>query len=118
MGLKANMEFWTQLRIGDLRAALTEGDPATLRNLPKTTSGTVEEFRKFFMTTPVIDVLKLIVPHKADAVISILNGIELLAHFNQRLNRHLASHPALEPIHAVLCDMLRSGEDCIHHWEW
>ena len=111
MGLKANMEFWTQLRIGDLRAAITEGDPATLRNLPITTSGTIEEFRKFFMTTPVVDVLKLIVPHKADAVISILNGIELLAHFNQRLNRHLASHPALEPIHAVVCDMLRSGED-------
>ena len=63
------------------------------------------------MTSPVIDVLKLIVPHKADAVIRILNGIELLANFNQRLNRHLASHPALEPIHAVMCDMLRSGED-------
>ena len=78
----ANMEFWNQLRIGDLRAAVTEGDPGTLRNLPKETTGTVEEFRKFFMATPVIDVLKLVVPYKADAVFSILNGIELLAHFN------------------------------------
>ena len=111
MGLKANMEFWTQLRIGDLRAALTMGDPEPLRKLPVTTTGTVKEFQKFFMTSPVVDVLKLIVPHKADAVVRILNGIELLADFNQRLNCHLASHQALEPILAVLCDMLRSGED-------
>ena len=90
---------------------ITQGDTATLRNLPITTSGTIEVFRKYLMTTPVVDVLKLVVPHKADAVIRILNGIELLAHFNQRLNCHLASHPALEPIHAVMCDMLRSGED-------
>ena len=111
MGLKAGMEFWNQLRIGDLRAALTEGDPAVLRNLPANTKSSVAEFREFFTLTPVVDVLKLFVPHKADAIVRILNGIESLADFNQRLGRHLASHPALEPIHAVLCDMLRSGED-------
>ena len=111
LGLKANMEFWTQLRVGDLRAALTMGDPEPLRNLPITTTGTIEVFRKFFDTSPAIDVLKLIAPQKADAVVRILNGIELLADFNQRLNCHLASHQALEPIHAVMCDMLRCGED-------
>ena len=61
--------------------------------------------------TPAIDVLKLFVPHKADAIVKILNGIESLADFNIRLGQHLASHPALEPIHAVLCDMLRTGGD-------
>ena len=79
--------------------------------MPKDTKGSVDEFRKFFMATPVVDVLKLFVPHKPDAVINILNVIELLANFNTRLNRHLASHPALEQIHAILCDMLRFGED-------
>ena len=111
MGLKAGMEFWNQLRIGDLRAAVTEGDPAILRNLPSNTKASVTQFREFFSLAPAVDVLKLFVPHKADAIIKIMNGIESLADFNQRLNRHLASHPALEPIHAVICDMLRSGED-------
>ena len=111
MGLKANMEFFNQLRIGDLRAALSEGDPKILHNLPVSTKGSVEEFRQFFALTPAVDVLKLFVPHKADAIVRILNGIESLADFNQRLGRHLASHPKLEPIHAVLCDLLRAGGD-------
>ena len=50
-------------------------------------------------------------PHKATAIVQIMNGIESLADFNQRLGRRMASQPALEPIHAVLCDMLRSGTD-------
>ena len=111
MGLKANMEFFNQLRIGDLRAALTEGDPKILHNLPASTKGSVADFREFFALTPAVDVLKLFVPHKADAIVRILNGIESLADFNQRLGRHLASHSALEPVHAVLCDMLRAGGD-------
>ena len=111
MGLKANMEFFNQLRIGDLRSAMTEGDSAILGNLPANTNASVAQFRKFFAVTPAIDVLKLFVPHKAEAVEQILKGIESLADFNQRLCCHLASHPALEPIHAVICDMLRSGSD-------
>ena len=111
MGLKANMEFFNLLRIGDLRSAMTEGDSAILGNLPANTKASVAEFRKFFAVTPAIDVLKLFVPHKAEAVEQILRGIESLADFNQRLCCHLASHPALEPIHAVICDMLRSGSD-------
>ena len=62
-------------------------------------------------STPPIDILKLFVPHKATAIVQIMNGIESLADFNQRLGRHMASQPALEPIQAVLCDMLRSGTD-------
>ena len=111
MGLKSDFEFFNQLRIGDLRTALSEGNPAILQNLPACTKGSVAEFREFFALTPAVDVLKLFVPHKADAIVRILNGIEALADFNQRLGRHLASQPALEPIHAVLCDMLRSGAD-------
>ena len=38
-------------------------------------------------------------PHKAVALARILEGIESLADFNQRLCRHLAAHSALEPIH-------------------
>ena len=111
LGLKANMEFFNQLRIGDLRTALSEGDSTILGNLPANTKATVAQFREFFALTPAIDVLKLFVPHKAEALARILGGIESLADFNQRLCRHLAAHSALEPVHAVLCDMLRSGTE-------
>ena len=85
MGLKANMEFFNQLRIGDLRSAMTEGDSAILGNLPANTKASVAQFRKFFTVTPAFDVLKLFVPHKAEAVEQILKGIESLVDFNQRL---------------------------------
>ena len=55
--------------------------------------------------------MTLFEPHKATAIVHILDGIESLADLNQRLGRHMASQPALEPIQAVLCDMLRSGTD-------
>ena len=78
------MEIENQLRIGDLRAALTEGDPKILHNLPVSTKGSVADFQEFFALTPAVDVLKLFVPHKAEAIVRILNGIQSLAHFNQR----------------------------------
>ena len=111
MGLKANLDFFNQLRLGDLRTSLTEGDKSVFKDIPISAQGSVSQFREFFALTRVIDVLKLFAPHKATAIVQILNGISSLADFNQRLGRHLASQPALEPIHAVLCDLLRSGAD-------
>ena len=111
MGLKTNLEFFNQLRMGDLRSALTQGDPTVFGSIPANAPGSVTQFREILALTPPIDILKLFVPHKATAIVQIMNGIESLADFNQRLGRHMASQPALEPIHAVLCDMLRSGTD-------
>ena len=111
MGLKTNLEFFNQLRIGDLRTAFTQGDPTVFGSVPATALGSVTQFREILALTPPIDILKLFVPHKATAIVQILNGIESLADFNQRLGRHMASQPALEPIQAVLCDMLRSETD-------
>ena len=51
----------------------------------------------------------LFAPDKMNAISNILDGIESLADFNQRLGKHLALQPALEPIHSVLCDLLRLG---------
>ena len=111
MGLKTNLEFFNQVRIGDLRTALTQGDPTVFGSIPANAHGTVRQFREILALTPPIDILKLLVPHKATAIVHILNGIESLADFNQRLGRHMASQPALEPIQAVLCDLPRSGTD-------
>ena len=53
----------------------------------------------------------LFAPEKMDAISNILDGVESLADFNQRLGKHMALQPALEPIHNVLCDILRSRLD-------
>ena len=111
MGLKGSLEFLNQLRLIDLRTALTSGDPAILEGIHRNTSTTVEHFRELLSLASPVDVLRLFAPDKVDAIMNIINGVDALADFNQRLGKHLASHPALEPIHDVVCDILRSGQD-------
>ena len=43
--------------------------------LPAISKGSVDEFRDFFMLTPAVEILKPFVPHKADEIVRILNGI-------------------------------------------
>ena len=95
MGLKTSLEFFNQLRIGDLRTALTHGDPTVFGSIPANAPGSVTQFREILALTPPIDILKLFVPHKATAIVQILNGIESLADFNQRLGRHMASQTGI-----------------------
>ena len=90
---------------------MTDGDASILSNLPADAKSSVHEFREFITLTPVIDVLNLFAPRKAVAVVRILSGIEVFAEFNERLCSHLAAQLALEPIHVVLFDVLRSGAD-------
>ena len=96
MGLVSAFKFFNQLRIGDLRATLTDGDASMLSNLPADAKASVHEFREFLTLTPAIDVLNLFAPYKSAAVVQILSGIEALADFNQRLCSHMAAQLALE----------------------
>ena len=111
MGLKSSLEFLNQLRLGDLRTTFDGGDAAALSHIPLNKKATVEEFRRKFALVAPRHILKLFAPEKMDAISNLLDAIESLADFNQRLGKHLALQPALEPIHNVLCDMLRSGLD-------
>ena len=111
MGLKGAFEFLNQLRLGDLRTTLDGGDAAALAHIPQDFRATVEEFREKLSLASPRDILKLFAPEKLDAISNILDGVEALADFNQRLGKHLALQPALEPIHHVLCDILRSRVD-------
>ena len=111
MGLKCSLEFLNQLRLMDLRTTLTTGDPAVLGGIQRNTATTVEHFRELLSLASPVDVLRLFAPGKIDAIMNIINGIDALADFNQRLGKHLATHSALEPIHDVVCDILRSGLD-------
>ena len=111
LGLKSSFEFLNQLRMRDLRATLDGGDAVALSHIALGEQATVEEFRKKLTLVSPRHILMLFAPEKMDAISNILDGVESLADFNQRLGRHLASQPALEPIHSVLCDILRSGLD-------
>ena len=111
MGLKSSFEFLNQLRMGDLRATLEGGDAAALYHIPQDLRATVAEFKDKLSLASPRHILRLFAPEKLDALTNILDGIEALADFNQRLGRHLALQPALEPIHHVLCDILRSRLD-------
>ena len=111
LGLKSAFEFLNQLRMGDLRATLDGGDAAALSHIPQDHRATVAEFRNKLSQTSPRHILTLFAPDKMDAISNILDGIESMADFNQRLGKHMALQPALEPIHNVLCDMLRSHLD-------
>ena len=97
--------------MGDLRATLDGGDAAALSHIGQHEKATVEEFRRKLSLASPRHILMLFAPEKMDAISNILDGVESLADFNQRVGKHLALQPALEPIHNVLCDLLRSGLD-------
>ena len=111
LGLKSCMEFLNQLRISDLQSALADGDSAVLSGLHQDTAATVEDFRAMLSLTSPLDILKLFAPDKVEAITNIVDGIDALADFNQKLALQLASHSALEPIHGVVCEVLRSGTE-------
>ena len=54
------------------------------KNIEASTKASLDEFRDFFMLTPDVDKLKLFIPHKADVIVRILNGIEALADIRTR----------------------------------
>ena len=105
------MEFLNQLRISDLQSALADGDPAILSQIEQGTAATVDGFRELLSLTSPLDILRLFAPTKVEDITNIVDAIDSLADFNQQLGRYLGSHTALEPIHNVVCDILRSGID-------
>ena len=109
--MKSSFEFLNQLRMGDLRATFDGGDAAALSHIGQDERATVEEFKRKLSLASPRHILKLFAPEKMEAITNILDGIESLADFNQRIGKHMASQAALEPIHSVLCDLLRSGSD-------
>ena len=111
LGLKSSFEFLNQLRIHDLRTTLDGGDATALSYIARDEKATVEEFRRKLSLASPRHILMLFAPDKMNAISNIFDGIESLADFNQRLGKHLALQPALEPIHRVLCDLLRSDLD-------
>ena len=56
-----------------------------------------------------MELLRLFIPAKAAQISEALSDISALADYEQSLCNHLAACEALEPLHAVLCSILRMG---------
>ena len=111
LGLVANLAFYNQLNLNDLQALLEAGDPSGLASLNCVSRLTIPALRAIATLASPIDVLRIISPQKAAALSSSVGQIRELADYIQSVCGHLAANEALEPAHAVICKVLRTGAD-------
>ena len=111
LGLVANLAFYNKLNIADLKSAFCSGDPSGLASLSAATPTTIPALRSVAALASPYDVLRIIAPEKAVLFDSTLNQISALADYVQSLCGYLAANEALEPAHAVICKLLRTGAD-------
>ena len=111
MGLVANLTFYNQLNIQDFQTLLFAGDPSGLAAVNNTTPMTVATFRAFSRQASPFDILRVLAPEKASETAALLRRIVSLAEYVQSLCGYLAANEELEPIHSVICSLLRTGAD-------
>ena len=111
LGLIANLAFYNKLNINDLHSVLHSGDPSGLASLSAATPTTISALRSIAVMASPHDVLRIVAPEKAAVVESTLRQISALADYVQSLCGYLAGNEALEPAHAVICKLLRTGAD-------
>ena len=111
LGLIANLAFYNKLNITDLHSMFCSGDPSGLASLSATTPTTIPALRSVAAATSPYDMLRILAPEKAGLLDSTLRQISALADYVQSLCGYLAANEALEPAHAVICKLLRTGAD-------
>ena len=114
LGLVANLAFYNKLNLNDLQASLQAGDPSGLASLNCASRVTIPALRSIATLTSPIDILRIISPQKAAALTSSVEQIAALADYIQSVCGHLAANEALEPAHAVICRVLRTGANFKH----
>ena len=111
MGLIANLAFYNQLNINDLRTKLFQGDSSGLAAVANSTPVTISSLRAIAQQTSPYDLLRVLAPDKASQTAALLRRIVALAEYVQSLCGYLAANEELEPIHSVICNTLRTGAD-------
>ena len=111
LGLIANLAFYNKLNIDDLQSLIHSGDPSGLASLSATTPTTIPALRSIAALASPYDLLRIMAPEKAAVVDSTLRQIAALADYVQTVCGYLAGNEALEPAHAVICKLLRTGAD-------
>ena len=103
----ANLAFYNQLNIHDLQSLLFTGDVSDLAAVPSDTPLTIDTLRTQVQQTAPHDILRVLAPEMA----AVLRRITALSEYVQSLCGYLAANEELEPVHSVLCNLLRTGAD-------
>ena len=111
IGLVANLAFYNQLNINDLQSVFFSGDSSALASVSHGTPITVPTFRALAHQTSPYDLLRVLAPEKASQTAALFRRITALAEYVQSLCGYLAANEELEPIHSVICNLLRTGAD-------
>ena len=111
LGLIANLAFYNRLNLHDFESLIHTGDSSDLAAVHPQSRLTFSEFSNALKRLSPMELLRLFTPTKAAQVSEALSEISALADYEQSLCNHLAASEALEPSHAVLCSILRTGAD-------
>ena len=109
MGLVANVNFFNRLNLLDFNSLLTSGTSSDLALVRTDSVMTFSQFQNVVRRLSPIQLLRLFSPDKARQVSEALSEMSAVADYEQSLCNHMAANAALEPVHAVLGRLLRTG---------
>ena len=111
MGLVANIAFYNRLNLLDLTSWLNSGTPSDLAAVSPEATFTIKQIQDLVRRLSPLDLLRLFSPDKAARLSQAVSEVSVLADYEQAVCNHLATTEALEPTHAVLGSLLRTGAD-------
>ena len=109
MGLVANVAFYNRLNLTDLTSWLSAGTSLDIAAVRPNTSLSLSQFKDIAQRLSPLDLLRWLTPDKAVQLSDAVSDISALADYGQSLCNHLAASEALEPAHAALGNLLRTG---------
>ena len=111
LGLVANIAFYNRLNLLDLTKWLKSGTNSDLAAVSPDATFTIPQIKDLVRRLSPLDLFRLFNPDKAARLSGAVSEISVLADYEQALCNHLATSEALEPTHAVLASLLRTGAD-------
>ena len=111
MGLVANLAFYNILNQNDVHRLLYAGTNMSMDSLPYASKIAIAQAAQTLQQLSPINLIRMVAPRKALELENALREVSALASYNQSLCGHLAASEALEPAHAVVCEVLRTGAD-------
>ena len=109
MGLVANVAFYNRLNLTDLTSWLSAGTSLDTAAVRPNTLLSLSQLREIAQRLSPLDLLRWLTPDKAVQLSGAVSDISALADYGQSLCNYLAASEALEPAHAALGSLLRTG---------
>ena len=119
LGMVANIAFYNRLNLLDLTSWLESGTSSDLAAVSPDATFTISQIQDLVRRLSPLDLLRLLNPDMAARLSEAVSEISVVSDYEQALCNHLATSEALEPTHAVLGSLLRTGADfkaaLLHH---